>query len=394
MNPKLLSDAGWKAVATKFKIKDNGLQRALADYQKLPEEKYDERLKCIGLVCQHAAGLTKAKDAAAQSEVVKYLDTVADAADSEKSAIAQAKLLAARATAAEQKKAKAEEQDAHEEEQEEEEQGEYHVKLLAAFQKLKSAKDVAFQFIVCDAAPHCGLMVAKKITSNHKQELTKITGSKRFLHLGVCRFENGKYVFATEKPVTGLARKLQDSIKSFTGKKLPIMVGTETAEGDEESHAAPNAAVRPPAPQHEAPSLEKAPDHWRGTRDLIGTGLEQLKTAIRREYSSHGPDLVAAIEQSFKKLDLILEKLDHRLADSLAKAHAAKNPEAQRAELINSRNILRQYLTDVAAEPLHGMLAHIDNNPFVSLNLMHVLTERLTHMRQTIGAGAAPNQKS
>ena len=39
--------------------------------------------------------------------------------------------------------------------------GAYAVRLMSAFQKLKSAKDVAYEFIVCDAKPHCAIMVAK-----------------------------------------------------------------------------------------------------------------------------------------------------------------------------------------------------------------------------------------
>src|SRR5256885_14449935 len=45
------------------------------------------------------------------------------------------------------------------------------------------------------------------------------------------------------KPIPGLAKKLQDSIKNFTGKKLPIRVGTETAGDEEEGGAGAGAAA-------------------------------------------------------------------------------------------------------------------------------------------------------
>jgi hypothetical protein len=41
MDAKLLTQSGWKSISDKFKIKDNGLQRALAAYEKLDETKYD-----------------------------------------------------------------------------------------------------------------------------------------------------------------------------------------------------------------------------------------------------------------------------------------------------------------------------------------------------------------
>ena len=44
MDPKLLTESGWKATASKFKIKDNGLQRALAAYEKLDDDEHDDRI--------------------------------------------------------------------------------------------------------------------------------------------------------------------------------------------------------------------------------------------------------------------------------------------------------------------------------------------------------------
>ena len=45
-----------------------------------------------------------------------------------------------------------------------------------------------------------------------------------------------------EKPVSGLAKKLQESLKHHTGKRHPIKVGTEAA-GEEEEGAAAGAAT-------------------------------------------------------------------------------------------------------------------------------------------------------
>src|SRR5438067_233400 len=95
-----------------------------------------------------------------------------------------------------------------------------HNDLQKALTEYDKLKDVSFEFIVCEGKPHPCVMVAKKITPKHKEQLSKAAGSKRFLHLGTCRFEDGKYNFAMEKPVAGLARKLQESIKHHTGKKF------------------------------------------------------------------------------------------------------------------------------------------------------------------------------
>lgn len=230
MDPKLLTENGWKALAAKFKVKDNGLQKALSIYEKLADNKYVERLKAIGSVGQLATALKKDAYVSDIPIVSKYLDNVIDAADSEESEISKAKALAeksAKAAATAQKDGDAEA------EKREQEEGKYEMRLMAAFQKLKSAQNLSYEFIVCDAKPHCGLMVAKAITPRHKEELTRLTdGGKRFLRPGTCHFEDGHFVFSMEQPVTGLARRLQDSIKFFTGKKLPILLGTESLDDD------------------------------------------------------------------------------------------------------------------------------------------------------------------
>ena len=224
MDPDLLSERGWKDLAQKFKLKDNGLQRALSVYEKLPQEKHAERLKTIGSVCALAGNLKRAPDVAAIPRAANYLADVVSAAESDRKQIQAA---AAKANAEAKKREAQDQQDVDKEE------SHYLAQLMVAFQKLKSTKDLSYEFIVCDAKPHCGVMVAKRITSQHKEELSRVTGgSKRFLHLGMCHFEDGHLVFSMEQPVTGLARKLQDSIKHFTGKKLPIVVGAESADDE------------------------------------------------------------------------------------------------------------------------------------------------------------------
>jgi hypothetical protein len=386
MDQKLLTEGAWKTIAAKFKVKDNGLQRALATYQKLDDKDDTGRLKAVALISQLAANLKKVKEVSAQEDLADYIASVDAAAELEKTEINKAVAIAAKAAVEAKKKADSQsnkqlkEQEAADDE--EEERGEYHARLLTAFQKLKSAKGLAYEFIVCDAKP-CGVMVAKKITVKHKAELTQVTGSKRFLHLGACHFENGKFVFTMEKPVTGLARKLQESIKFFTGKKLPILVGTETAESDDEQPSSAQPAKPAPAAEPVSPALAKAPEVWHQTRRTLSANLDQLKKAIGAQYAAEGPKIIAGIEQSLKKLDGILDKLDTRLGDSLAKAEAAKDAAARAAELNRSRDILKEYLRYVASEPI---ITHIDANPFgVRTNLRETLTTTLTQLARATG---------
>jgi hypothetical protein len=241
------------------------------------------------------------------------------------------------------------------------------------------------QFLVCDAKPCIALMVARKISPKHKEELTRVTeGSKRFPHLGQCRFEDGYYIFDTDKPAPGLARKIQASLKFHTGKKLPIRVGTESAEEEEFGAAVPASATeaaqdaKPPKPD-----LAKAAHVWRETRGLIEKNISALRKAIQDQCVDEDPDFVEEVNNHMAKLDRIVAKLDTRLADSFAKAHESQDPGARKAELVKSKAILAEYLNYVKAEPL---IAHVDANPFgVKSNLKALLAGSLTHMAQAIG---------
>jgi len=392
MDAKLLTQSGWKSISDKFKIKDNGLQRALAAYEKLDETKYDECLKCLPSIQNLAAALRKTKEVAASKDTSKYLSDLMAAASVELQGVISAKVQAAKAAAAEKEK------EPTNPDRDKEGNGvadSYSAMLLAALQKLKSSKDLAFEFVICDAKPFCGVMIAKNINSQHRALLTKVTGGgTRFLPPGTCAFENGKFDFRTEKPVQGLAKRIQDCIKNFTGKKFAVKAGQES-EADGDVQAPGVAAVPPgkaapvgaPAPAGaSAPrgrvSLDKAPQHWHSTRGTIEGILKGLKQAVFAQYPEASQDLTAELDHTMSLLNVILDKLDHRLADSLDKAGAAKDPAARQAELKNTKAILAEYINYVKSEPL---IAHIDENPLgIPTKLKQTLAESLTDVARAI----------
>jgi hypothetical protein len=381
MDPKILTESGWKSAAVKYKIKGNDLQKVLAQYDRLEDDAHDELLECIAEIRKEALALKKAREAAAVPAALKYLADLISALEAEQRDIAKdkaeaEKLLAEAKKRAAQEKGKPAED---EEDEEEEEDEEYGVALLTALHKLKGAKDAIYEFIVCDAKPHCGVMVAKKIAAKHKVMLTEITGSKRFLPIGQCRMDEGKFRFEMEKPVSGLARKLQLAIKNYTGKKLPIQVGNEAADADEDEEGAAGIGTLK-LPKVE---LATAPQVWHGTRDVLHKSINALKSAIQAKYAGENPDFVDKINNDMEKMGNIVERLDGRLADSLTKAHDTKDAAGRATELAKAKTILAEYIKYVKAEPL---IEHIDANPFgVKTNLKAVLANSLTHMAKAIG---------
>jgi hypothetical protein len=82
---KYLVESGWKAVLqqAKDKVKDNGLQRALASYGKLPAEKYSERQTSLQLITKLADALNNPKGHFGIKPVADYLSSISAAAAKE-----------------------------------------------------------------------------------------------------------------------------------------------------------------------------------------------------------------------------------------------------------------------------------------------------------------------
>src|SRR5207249_4832230 len=125
-----------------------------------------------------------------------------------------------------------------------------------------------------------------------------------------------------------------------------------------------------------------SPAVWHNMRKIVDTNIEQVKKAVKAHYAHEHPGLLKEIDKNLAKLDAIIGKLDHRIADSLAKAHAAKDEAARKGELKNAKGILADYIKYVKSEPL---IAHVDSNPWVKIDLRRTLVETITHMAQAIG---------
>jgi hypothetical protein len=240
MDPKLLTEKGWKEIAQKFKIKDNGLQDQLAQYEDLEDDQQDDCLKAITSVSKTATDLKRDKDVAALPVVVKYLTNLVNAAQAEQRDLVKAIAEAKKNATAAQKQAEAEAKKRDAEDEDEEAQGDSFEKLKKALQALKLSKN-PYYFLVCDAKPY-GLVVSKKdITKSiqHRKELAQMAGgSTRPPKFGECRFEGtNKLTFEMEKPLPGLARILQKWIKDATGLGLKVTVGTETSDDEGETPA-------------------------------------------------------------------------------------------------------------------------------------------------------------
>lgn len=266
---KILTEEGWDAVAPDCKGKDKELKRALLFYWTLEDDDFEFRTKALTKIAALAGTLKSAREVTADSDAVKYLAAMANAAKGKQVEVAKAKVEAGKLEAMTQKKAEAqtrkceEAEKAHEEahQKDDDETGDYGEKLLAAFKRLKGSSDLEYNFLVCDAKPQCGVVITKqKIGAAHRAELTKVTGgSKRFLKEGTCWVEGGKLVFDLDNAPSGLAAKLKKSLKYFTNTPISVMVGDESDE-DVEDERRPGRDEKPEEPPKFVPGVLDEPE--------------------------------------------------------------------------------------------------------------------------------------
>jgi peptidoglycan hydrolase-like protein with peptidoglycan-binding domain len=143
----------------------------------------------------------------------------------------------------------------------------------------------------------------------------------------------------------------------------------------------PPTPMAPPEDLGE-PTLQRAPQVWHGTRGILDHNIKELKRAIRQEYSNEHPSLLTDIDQNVQRVDVILEKLDDRLAQTLERAGTSKSAAQRKAEIESAKKILAEYIAFEKSEPL---IDHIDKNPFgVDTQVKKVITNSLTHMVKSI----------
>ena len=416
-NSRFLSDSAWKDLASKNKIKDNGLLKVLADHKRLDDDEHDDVLESLDEILKLATQLKKAKEVAAVANVGKFLADVLDTVESQRRVVVKAKADAEKGAKADAKK----QQEAAEGEDEDvDEAGDSLEKLGRLLKSLKTSR-VPYHFLVCDARPF-GLVLSKKSiksSAKHKKELAEMAGGNtRPPKFGTCLRDGNHLILEMDKPLPGLARVLQRWLKANIGIPFKVSVGGESSDdedgGDDAEDAAGDASAlagseRPVRgkPQDRAdaeddtaaevdprvaaaelsaaapkPKLAKAPDVWDGTRDLLQNRISALKSAVQAQCSDEKAEVLDQINSHLLKLDRILGKLDRRLSDSLAKAGQAQDAGARNAELKNAKTIFAEYIQYVKTEPL---IEHLDSNPFgVKTDIKATLSASLTQLARAI----------
>jgi hypothetical protein len=116
-------------------------------------------------------------------------------------------------------------------------------------------------------------------------------------------------------------------------------------------------------------------------RKQVSSGIDTLMAAIRKQCATE-PDF-ADIDSAIGEFAVLKEALDERLLDALDAAYTATTPDAEASERAKAAAIVAEYQAFYVAHA--RLLTGLDANPFVPVQVEHVLTDALTGLAAQLG---------
>jgi hypothetical protein len=419
---KVLNDSVWKDVLAKNKtVKDNGLLKVLAEIKKLEDDDHDEAQDILDQVQKLVGQLKKSKEVAAVPVVGKFLAELITAADAAARDVAKAKAEADKeAKAEEEAEKKADAAAAKKGDEDEDDEFEASPELLTT--KLKPllrmvAKGDRMHALVAKSGKNVVVMLSRKPIppARRKMLAEELGGGSTKYYPGHCQLEAGATTFVLKAEVAGMSKLIKTALLVQTGLRLNKIKcrgedgddddgdGEEGApdskakapdddddegEGDETAGSgADDEKVPPFVPGVEGPAglaqLAKAPQVWKGTRQLLQSNIDALRKAVQVQLADEADEMIDEVNDQLKQLDRITGKLDQRLTDALATAAQTTDAASRSAALKQSKAILTEYIQYVRSEPL---IEHLDKNPFgVKIDMKATLSKSLTALAKAIG---------
>ena len=209
----------------------------------------------------------------------------------------------------------------------------------------------------------------------------KATDANRFAELKTMADGASAAIKASRDEATALVHALEAAIDG-AGAAAPStdQSGATTSPQRGEASIQDNSHSQgaPVMSPEKLAALGASPKLWSDTVTSVGGAIDKLKDAIRKDFASEGPDVVADIEKNLDRISKITERFDHSLADLLKAAHEATDEAARRANITKAKSVLAEHIKYAASEPLIAML---DDNPFgVSTDIKKTLVANLQQL--------------
>ncbi len=141
---------------------------------------------------------------------------------------------------------------------------------------------------------------------------------------------------------------------------------------------APNGAARPDVAAQQR--LQKSKAVWSATRSKVEADLQKLNKAVLA--AAKGSQDADGLEDLLDKvIEPVLDNLDESLSDTLDKAASATDAGERDKLVKQAQTTLASYQQFIDGNKI---LSHIDDNPYVSVNLVKTLTATITALSASI----------
>jgi hypothetical protein len=424
-NSKFLSDSGWKEIAAKNNVKDNGLLKKLADFKRVDDDKHDEALEVLDEALKLAGQLKKDKKTAPAAG--KYLDELVAAAESALREVAKAKAEADKAAKAKgetEKKAQAEAAKKTDDDGDEEaETPELLTTKLKPLLRLV-AKGEMMHTLVAKSGKQVVVMLSRKpiAPARRKMLADQLGGGSTKYYPGHCGLEAGATTFVLKAEVAGMSKLIKAALLEQTGLRLN-KVKCRGEDGDDDdndemlaaegtpeqtaktaaSAAAPEqataAAAAPAASPADAPEATSTPQQievledrrrefkraraaWVAVKARAEEDLEKVKDGVRMAYVADA-DQFPKIVAGCKAIDDILDNLDDELRDTLDRYASTplRNQKKLRELATTAGAVLERYQRYVAS---NGVMRAIDEKEFADVTVHAPVVKALADLRKSL----------
>lgn len=233
---KFLSDSGWKDIAAKNNVKDNGLLKKLSDFKRVDDAKHDEALDLLDGALDLAARFLKDKKMA--PAVAKYLDELTAAAQAMVREIGKAKAQADKAAKskaeADKKKLAAAEKDAEDDDDEDAKASDLLTTKLKPLLR-EVAKGVKMHALLAKSGKQVAVMLSRKPIPPARRKLLadELGGGSTKYYPGHCVLEAGATTFVLKAEVMGMSKLVKAALLGQTGLRLS-KVRCRGEDGDDE----------------------------------------------------------------------------------------------------------------------------------------------------------------
>ena len=218
---KSLSDAAWKDLVAKNKLKDNGLLKVLERLKKFGDDDFDDALKALDEAAKLAGQLKKDKAVAAAAPAAKFIGELISAADSTQREITKAKADADKKKAEAEKKAAEAAKKADAEDDDEEETPELLTTKLKPLLRLVT-KGETMHALLAKAGNRVVVMLSRKPIPPARRKILadQLGGGSTKYYPGTCGLEAGATTFALKAEVAGMSKLVKAALLEQTGLRL------------------------------------------------------------------------------------------------------------------------------------------------------------------------------